>query len=360
MVRVVIRTWGLAVLLALSGAACGGGAASTPTAPTATITPVPAPSTPTTVTLSGKITATVSGRPLADVTVSIDGYPPAKTDASGAFRFTVPNEVKTYRISASGSAIVSRDVYAKVSGNGSVAFDAIELADRFNQTFYAQLLRDGLEGTGREPLKRWTKNPMIYLRTVDDRGRAIGSATLAAIESVFSESAPLATGGKLRVAGYERGTGDRTGQAGWITVRFTSAGTWTYCGHADVGVEGGTIDFNLGGLPDGRTCRVCPSASEVDVNLIRHEFGHALGFYHVSDRGSAMTADWYNTCQTPFSAAEILHGSIAYSRPVGNLSPDADPESAASSAARLPGFGGQSAANSVSCAPSSGRSATLH
>lgn len=339
-------------------AGCGG-SPKTPTAPTATISvtatppntpPTTAPPVPSTLTLSGTVTSTVTGRRLADLPVSIAGFEPTRTDANGAFRFTLPNRPTTYRISVSGNSVVARDVYVSVSGTGAVAFNVIELADGFDQKYYEQLVRNGFEGTGREPIRRWTQNPKIYLKTVDDRGRTVGAGTLAAIETIFSESAQIATSGRLRVASFERGTGDRLGQSGWITVRFTSASNLSYCGRAQIAVDGGWIEFNLGGLQNGYTCRVCPSDSETDLDTIRHEFGHALGFYHTNDRIGIMNTEW-NSCRTPFSAKEILHGSVAYARPLYNTAPDADPSDSAYTASRVKGESLPTSDGVIACGP---------
>lgn len=348
--KLILRRCALSVSVLSAG--CGGGSSPAPTAPTVTINPTPPPAapTPTSVTLSGRITSTVSGRPLADLPVSISGFAPTKTDSAGAFRFTLPNQVATYRITASSNSIVAREVYAKVSATGAVTFDAIELADGFDLKYYEQLVRNGFEGTGQEPIRRWTQNPKIYLKTVDDRGRAVGAGTLSAVETIFSESAPIVTSGKLRIAGFERGTGDRLGQSGWITVRFTSASNLSYCGRAQVAVDGGWIEFNLGGLQSGYTCRVCPSESETDLDTIRHEFGHAMGLYHTNDRIGIMNSEW-NACRTPFSAKEILHGSVVYSRPPNNRAPDADPSDSVYTAAREGAATMEPSGEVITCGP---------
>lgn len=332
--------------------ACGGSSRS-PAAPTptstntiVTVTPV-TPATPTTLTLSGRVVSTVSGQPLSDLNVSIPGYAPTKTDVTGAFQFTLPNQSVTLRLTVTAGSVVIRETSVRVTGNRAIVIDAIQLANGFDLKYYEELVRNGFEGSGKEPLRRWTQNPRVYLRTTDDRGRAVGAGTLAAIEQVFTESTPIATSGKLRIAAFERGTGDRIGQSGWITVRFTSAANLSYCGRAQIATDGGWIEYNLGGLQSGYTCRVCPSESETDLDTIRHELGHALGFHHTRDRIGIMSTEW-NSCRTPFSAQEILHGSIAYSRPLYNLAPDADPPDAVASTQSQTGSG-WSAPATVEC-----------
>ena len=208
---------------------------------------------------SGHVTATTTGRALAGAAVSISGYAPAQVDSTGAFSIALPNQPRTYQVGILGDGIFPRIVNAAVNANRTLTLDAIPLGGGFDSTYYAQLVRDGFEGSGQQALRRWTRNPNIYLKTVDDSGRVIGEGTLLAIESIFSETIPAWTSGKLRAGSFERGTSDRYSQSGWITVRFTSASNLSYCGRAQLAVDGGWIEYNLGGLAGGYTCRVCPS-----------------------------------------------------------------------------------------------------
>ena len=53
--------------------------------------------------------------------------------------------------------------------------------------------------------------------------------------------------------------------------------------------------------------------------------GHALGFFHTSSTDDLM----FNTvrvCDGAVSSRERLHAAIAYSRPIGNVDPDSDPQ----------------------------------
>lgn len=300
-------------------------ATGTATAPTAT----PTPTAPTTTTLSGRVTATTTGQALTGAAVSISGYAPAQIDANGSFSLTLPSQSRTYQVGILGDRVYPRIVNVAVNSTRSVSIDAIPLGAGFDPAFYGQFIRNSYDGDGQRSLRRWTTNPSIYLRTVDQAGKTVGASTLSAIESAFTALAPAWTGGKIRIAAFERGTGDRYGQAGWITVRFTSASNLTYCGQAQIAVDGGWIEYNLGGLQSGYTCRVCPSESAVDYSTIRHELGHALGFYHTDGRADVMySGGSWNYCNMQPSSRELYHAAIAYSRPVGNTAPDTDPSSA--------------------------------
>ena len=61
------------------------------------------------------------------------------------------------------------------------------------------------------------------------------------------------------------------------------------------------------------------------VSLVRHELGHALGYWHTDAPTDVMSAvTWISNVQQP-SARERAHAAIAYARPVGNTDPDTDP-----------------------------------
>jgi hypothetical protein len=53
--------------------------------------------------------------------------------------------------------------------------------------------------------------------------------------------------------------------------------------------------------------------------------GHALGFFH-TDRSEDLMFNTIRTCEGAASKRERLQAAIAYSRPIGNVDPDDDPE----------------------------------
>jgi hypothetical protein len=126
--------------------------------------------------------------------------------------------------------------------------------------------------------------------------------------------------GSLNVAGVERRPGSRQGQAGWLTVLFSTDPA--YCGRADVGLSGGIITLSL---QKACACGVYPTRQAV----VRHEFGHAMGYFHTDSPQDVMYRV-ANQCDTPLSAREAYHAAVAYTRPVGNQDPDTDPTSAVS------------------------------
>lgn len=186
---------------------------------------------------------------------------------------------------------------------------------RFNLTFYRQFAHDALERYGdTTPLRRQPEAPRIYLRTVDDANRPMDSLTLDQTAAALENTAGSLTG-VFGLAGLERGTGTRQGQRGWITVRWAAdASPERYCGYAYI--AGDLIVL----YPRTAGCR-CSGGPAVRLRTVKHELGHALGFYHTDSPADLMYGSGSNACDQTPSAREIYHASIAYQRPIGSPAP---------------------------------------
>jgi hypothetical protein len=188
---------------------------------------------------------------------------------------------------------------------------------QFNLTLYRQLVHNAFEGTPL-PLRRFSQPPRIYLRTIDEDGKAIDSRTLDHTARALEESAGEMTG-KFGLAGMERGTGNKIGAPGWLTVRWLPQASNPYriCGQAYVGAEGSTLDL----FPYQPNCG-CQNY-QMAPHVVRHELGHALGFWH-TDRGDDLMYGgmWdYSLCNSGMSAREKYHAALAYDRPIGSAAP---------------------------------------
>jgi len=297
------------IVSALFAAACGSS--------TSPLTPAPAavPITPTVITLSGHATATSSRQALGGLAVDFGGRR-TETDGAGNFQYQLASNAVA-RLVLTGSAIVPRSVLVSVAVSRDLNVDAIALAG-FDLTFYRQLVRNGTETpTGLEPLRRWTENPQFYLRTVDDAGTALDIQTLDRTEAVIRETVPIWTN-RTFPGSVERGTSTKDGVRGWITIYWQSShnASGTQCGDSLIGANPGRINLEYAGL-----CRC--AGTEIRPHVVRHELGHAMGFWHTdSDRDTMFPTT--AVCDQLPSARERAAAAIAYARPVGNVDPDTD------------------------------------
>lgn len=183
------------------------------------------------------------------------------------------------------------------------------LADAFDPAFFRAFVQNGYESPDRlEPARRLPGPLRIYLRTEDDAGRAIDRTTLDATERILLDSASAWSGEQFGVAEVVRGSGTREKVRGWITVKWSSAPSSIECGRSTVGVDGGFIQFN-----DLGACS-CGTASRIYPRVVRHELGHAMGYYHTDGVDDVMygRAIPRDGCDLWPSERERRHARFAY------------------------------------------------
>jgi len=306
---------------------CGGGsspAPSTPTSPTTPSAPPPPPTAPAnTWSVAGYIVETVSRGRVAGATLTPAWALEAVTAAAdGSFTLGAVANPPTspYNVGVSAPGYVSRNMWLmwQPGARSDVSLDIIKEAAPFSMEFYRQLVRGTYDSGGPWPVLRWTEQPRFYLKTVDQNGRPVEPEVLTVMLDAIARAVPAFTGNRM-TAIIERGTEARGETTGWINVNVVrDPDEERTCGYASVGRNPGTITFNSD---------VCSCGSiKIPGTLVFHEVGHALGFFHVSDRDSVMYPLHEGGCPAgSLSPAESFHAAIAYSRPRGNTEPDNDP-----------------------------------
>lgn len=186
-------------------------------------------------------------------------------------------------------------VPSPVAPSALATADALLLADGFEPLFYRAFLQNGYEAPDRlEPI-RMIRGPLrVYVQTQDDGGRAIDAISLKTTERILIDSALIWSGGAFGINEVITGTSTREKVPGWLTVKWSSSVANDRCGRSTVGIDGGYIEFNTSAV-----CS-CGLGMAVYPRLIRHELGHAMGYYHTDSvddvmYGRAISSD---TCDT--------------------------------------------------------------
>lgn len=183
---------------------------------------------------------------------------------------------------------------------------------RFSLDFYRMFALGTLE-YGRQPLQRLTQAPQVYLRTMFDDGTPVDATTLDSTAAAIINTAAVWTGGAFGLAGLERGTGTRELQPGWITVYWMVERDTGRCGNAST--QRGVLRI----YPNTPNCSC--GTLKVRPLVVKHELGHAMGFYHTDSAVDIMYGSSHGACDMEPSAREVFHARVAYSQPLGSLDP---------------------------------------
>jgi hypothetical protein len=272
----------------------------------------------------------VDGAPAGNLSVRIGGRFPVSTDGSGFFQVDVHNTA-TQSAVLEGSGFVERETQM----TASAAPTRVSMIPKtFDLGAFDEMFR-----TSNAKLQRWTQRPslVILAAIMEYRGNASTYAAtseqltepeIAQLTAHMNEGLALLTGNTFasfssveieRPAGGSRVNTMRPGQI--VVGRYSGIPSLTK-----------TIGFGQWSeQPDGS---IAGGAMYLDRDFDRddnrrrllriHELGHALGYQHVESRASIMNPS-IGPEPTEFDRAGAV---IAFSRPVGNRSPDVDPSSA--------------------------------
>lgn len=312
------------VLWCAISVACGSSAPATPTTPTTPTAPAAKGG------INGVAVDAISDRPLAGATVKIDGVGEVVTGATGSFHIDATDPQLVRSVTVSSSQTIDRATRLRVPGP-DVTLTLMPTS--LDLVAFDQMFRGG------GVLHRWTSAPRIVLQSRVLQFTNISDIDYTALGMVTSDSdgtsilsdlawaLPQLTGNSFtQFAEQQRETaseGDRVrvSRPGLVVVAryegLTAAtGYWGYTRWSWNGTGEMTAAIIM--LDRGFDT----SSSPFKRSLHAHEFGHALGYNHVTGRASVM-----NQAATIEPNAFDRDGAkFAFQRPPLNRTPDIDPD----------------------------------
>jgi len=224
-----------------------------------------------------------------------------------------------------GDTIVSRQTFLKVPGSDVVVSVIPETFDL-----------DAFDQMARQPtIKRWLSPPPLVVQrrvltygdletgTLTGHAEVRPEGDVAELIGHMGAALPELTGRVLTQFGSVTQQTATEGSAVPITVSGQISVFWVNGLLAGSGYEGfSRWEFRNFVLTGGVILLDSQSDRGPNRQWLRwHELGHTLGYSHVTVRASLMAPS-----ASPMTNFDREAGKIAYSRPVGNRSPDIDPD----------------------------------
>ena len=201
--------------------------------------------------------------------------------------------------------------------------DAIVLRAPFSIDFYRQFVRGTLEDPT-QPLRRWTRAPQFFFHAMNGSGQPLAPSEVTLVRDAVVSAVKQLTGFDVTV--FESSTEPRDQREDWINIEVVRNND-DYCGRAFVGANPGRITLNYG------RCIPMTCGTGVPPPVVAHEVGHAMGFFHHDQPTGLMRAVFAGCQNINFTDTERYHASVAYRRPIGNVEPDRDPRTTATTLA---------------------------
>jgi hypothetical protein len=295
----------LIVLLLLTCAACKRSEPASPIQPDS----LAPPAASDTWTLTGQVLDALTQQPISGAQL-LD----TRTDASGLFEAKGSGSRAAQRATLTASGYLTRETTIAAATNNPV----IDLIPTTLSATYRELVRNGFEAPeSLEPLRRWTSAPKFYIDTTMPIGLRLVDSDITRIEEGIRAAVPSFTGGRFHPASIVRGAKPPSNERGWIVIKFVNDSKADYCGRALIAADPGEIEFNYNRCSCG-SIRVRP-------RTIKHEVGHALGFWHAGSEQMLMFGRGAGCGDADLTQEERDIARIAYSRPALNADPDSDP-----------------------------------
>jgi hypothetical protein len=312
-----------AVALLLAGACGGSSSSDSGGGPTG-------PSTPNYKwSVSGSVVDTVAHQSVPGATIKPSwNLAAVSTNSDGNYSLgssgNPPANPSKVMVSADGFVSHEQWVPVRADQRTDVTLDLIRNAAPFSMDYYRQLVRGTFDQEGAPyDVLRWEQTPKFYIKITDQLNRTIAADVINVIRDGVTRAVPAWTGGKY-TAVIESGKDLRLPTPGWVNIVITTdPGEHVTCGQSYIGRDPGEINLVIN--------PVCScGAVKIPGHVVVLEVGHALGFFHVSDKRSVMYPAVSGCTAGEPSAEELYHAAIAYQRPRGNTDPDVDPSSSPS------------------------------
>ncbi len=280
--------------------------------------------------LAGTVIDATTDSALSGVRVEVEGFAAATTGADGTFGFDASDPEALRAVTLSSPTIVTRATHARAPGPAATLS---VIPASFDLTAFDEMFRS-TSGY----LHRWVRVPpviavnrVLQFTNITDSQYVALSATMtdAEVTTLLGDlewALPQLTGNTFATLSDQRretaaaGASVQVSRPGSIVVaRYqglsAATGYWGYTrwawnanGEVSQGIVMIDRDFDASSSPFRRSLRA-------------HEFGHALGYTHVTSRTSVMNSD----ARTEPNAFDRAGAKLAFRRPTLNLSPDTDP-----------------------------------